>query len=162
FRDLGIDVGSGGAGNTAVVMTGISEALITTAGGILVAVEAGVLYHSFPTPPAPRSIQPPVLSDAVPQALRARPAGGAPAPRAAARAAGERLPLLERVFGGSGQPAFHSRRIAGGGLSHGDERAAGGWRGRSGGERLRRDQHHPADRHLPRAAHHLHGDQLGD
>src|SRR5262249_43176573 len=47
FRDLGIDVGSGGAGNTAVVMTGISEALITTAGGILVAVEAVVLYNYF-------------------------------------------------------------------------------------------------------------------
>ena len=29
------------------------------------------------------------------------------------------------------------------------------------GRRLRGDQHHPADRHLPGAADHLHGDQLG-
>jgi biopolymer transport protein ExbB len=49
FKDLGLDVESGGAGNTAAVMTGISEALITTAGGILVAVEAVILYNYFQT-----------------------------------------------------------------------------------------------------------------
>lgn len=47
FRDLGLDVESGGTGGTAAVMTGISEALIVTAVGILVAVEAVVLYNYF-------------------------------------------------------------------------------------------------------------------
>src|SRR5262249_35486960 len=58
-------------------------------------------------------------------------------PRAIARAAAQRL-LLERAFGGTGQPAFGSGRVGGGGLSHGDRHAAGGWRGRGGGERLLR------------------------
>ncbi len=47
FRDLGLDVGAGGAGGSAAVMAGISEALIATAAGILVAVEAVVLYNVF-------------------------------------------------------------------------------------------------------------------
>lgn len=47
FRDLGLDVQAGGTGGTAAVMTGISEALIATAAGILVAVEAVVLYNYF-------------------------------------------------------------------------------------------------------------------
>lgn len=47
FRDLGIDVQAGGTGGSAAVMTGISEALVTTAVGILVAVEAVVLYNYF-------------------------------------------------------------------------------------------------------------------
>lgn len=47
FRDLGLDVQSGGTGGSAAVMTGISEALIVTAVGILVAVEAVVLFNYF-------------------------------------------------------------------------------------------------------------------
>ncbi len=47
FKDLGIDVEAGGAGGSAAVMTGISEALVATAAGILVAVEAVVLYNYF-------------------------------------------------------------------------------------------------------------------
>jgi biopolymer transport protein ExbB len=47
FRDLGLDVAAGGAGGSAQVMTGISEALVATAAGILVAVEAVVLYNYF-------------------------------------------------------------------------------------------------------------------
>lgn len=47
FKDLGLDVGAGGTGGSAAVMTGISEALIVTAVGILVAVEAVVLYNYF-------------------------------------------------------------------------------------------------------------------
>ncbi len=47
FRDLGLDVEAGGTGGSAQVMTGISEALIATAAGIIVAVEAVVLYNVF-------------------------------------------------------------------------------------------------------------------
>ncbi len=47
FRDLGIDVESGGTGGSAAVMSGISEALIATAVGIVVAVEAVILYNVF-------------------------------------------------------------------------------------------------------------------
>lgn len=47
FKDLGLDVASGGSGGSATVMTGISEALVATAAGILVAVEAVVLYNYF-------------------------------------------------------------------------------------------------------------------
>jgi biopolymer transport protein ExbB len=47
FKDLGLDVQAGGAGGSAAVMTGISEALVVTAVGILVAVEAVVLYNYF-------------------------------------------------------------------------------------------------------------------
>ncbi len=47
FRDLGLDVESGGTGGTGAVMAGISEALIVTAAGILVAVEAVVLFNWF-------------------------------------------------------------------------------------------------------------------
>ena len=47
FRDLGIDVESGGSGGSGAVMAGISEALIATAVGIIVAVEAVVLFNMF-------------------------------------------------------------------------------------------------------------------
>ncbi|HLK99301.1 MAG TPA: MotA/TolQ/ExbB proton channel family protein [Myxococcaceae bacterium] len=47
FKDLGLDVEAGGTGGTATVMTGISEALIATAVGILVAVMAMVFYNYF-------------------------------------------------------------------------------------------------------------------
>lgn len=47
FKDLGLDVESGGTGGSAAVMSGISEALIATAVGIVVAVEAVILYNVF-------------------------------------------------------------------------------------------------------------------
>jgi biopolymer transport protein ExbB/TolQ len=47
FKDLGLDVEAGGTGGSAAVMSGISEALIVTAVGIIVAVEAVVLYNLF-------------------------------------------------------------------------------------------------------------------
>jgi biopolymer transport protein ExbB/TolQ len=47
FKDLGLDVEGGGTGGSAAVMSGISEALIATAVGIVVAVEAVVLYNMF-------------------------------------------------------------------------------------------------------------------
>lgn len=75
FRDLGLDVGSGGAGNTAAVMTGISEALITTAGGILVAVEAVVLYNYFQSRLARIAIEMRLLADEFIELLRERPVG---------------------------------------------------------------------------------------
>jgi biopolymer transport protein ExbB len=74
FRDLGIDVGSGGAGNTAVVMAGISEALITTAGGILVAVEAVILYNYFQSRLARIAVELRLLSDEFVELLHERPA----------------------------------------------------------------------------------------
>ncbi len=77
FRDLGIDVGSGGSGNTSVVMTGISEALITTAGGILVAVEAVVLYNYFQSRLARISIELRLMADEFIELLRERPIGAA-------------------------------------------------------------------------------------
>ncbi len=76
FRDLGIDVQSGGAGNTAVVMSGISEALITTAGGIIVAVEAVVLYNYFQSRLARIAIELRLLSDEFVELLRERPPPG--------------------------------------------------------------------------------------
>src|SRR5258708_6539174 len=77
FRDLGIDVGSGGSGNTSVVMTGISEALITTAGGILVAVEAVVVHKYLQLRPARISVEPLPMACALIQLLPARPVGAA-------------------------------------------------------------------------------------
>ncbi len=47
FKDLGLDVEAGGTGGSSAVMSGISEALIATAVGIIVAVEAVVLYNVF-------------------------------------------------------------------------------------------------------------------
>jgi biopolymer transport protein ExbB/TolQ len=47
FKDLGLDVEGGGTGGSAAVMSGISEALIATAVGIVVAVEAVVLFNVF-------------------------------------------------------------------------------------------------------------------
>jgi biopolymer transport protein ExbB/TolQ len=47
FKDLGLDVEAGGTGGSAAVMSGISEALIATAVGIIVAVEAVVFYNMF-------------------------------------------------------------------------------------------------------------------
>src|SRR5262249_44673967 len=74
FRDLGIDVSSGGAGNTAVGMTGISEALITTAGGILVAVEAGGVFQQFQKRVAPGWVGLRLLTGEFLELLRERPA----------------------------------------------------------------------------------------
>jgi biopolymer transport protein ExbB len=56
-------------------MTGISEALITTAGGILVAVEAVVLYNYFQTRLARIAIEMRLLSEEFIELLRERPLG---------------------------------------------------------------------------------------
>jgi biopolymer transport protein ExbB len=74
FRDLGVDVGAGGTGGTAAVMTGISEALIATAAGILVAVEAVILYNYFQTRLGRIAVELRLLSDEFVELLRERPA----------------------------------------------------------------------------------------
>lgn len=73
FRDLGVDVQAGGTGGTAAVMTGISEALIATAAGILVAVEAVVLYNYFQSRLGRIAVELRLLSEEFVELLRERP-----------------------------------------------------------------------------------------
>jgi len=83
FRDLGVDVASGGAGGSAKVMTGISEALIATAVGIIVAVEAVVLYNYFQARLARLAVELRLIAEEFIELLRAPPmsaASQAPAP----------------------------------------------------------------------------------
>jgi biopolymer transport protein ExbB/TolQ len=87
FKDLGIDVEAGGSGGSAAVMTGISEALIATAAGILVAVEAVVLYNYFQARLARISVELRLVADevvellweAVPRAVASTPEASSPA-----------------------------------------------------------------------------------
>src|SRR5262249_48633579 len=87
FRDLGLDVSQGGVGGSAKVMGGISEALIATAVGILVAVEAVVLYNYFQARLARVSVELRLIAEEFIELLRAPPAPAqtpaAPAPAAA-------------------------------------------------------------------------------
>ncbi|HZH04305.1 MAG TPA: MotA/TolQ/ExbB proton channel family protein [Myxococcaceae bacterium] len=75
FKDLGINVESGGTGGTAAVMTGISEALIATAVGILVAVEAVVFYNYFQARLSRVSLELKLLADEFVELLRERLSG---------------------------------------------------------------------------------------
>ncbi len=77
FRDLGLDVQAGGTGGTAAVMTGISEALIATAAGILVAVEAVVIYNYFQARLARVAVELKLLAEEFVELLRERPTSGA-------------------------------------------------------------------------------------
>lgn len=88
FKDLGLDVAAGGTGGTAAVMTGISEALIATAAGILVAVEAVVLYNYFQARLARLAVEFRLLADEFLELLREQPAA-APAPDSTAAAPAE-------------------------------------------------------------------------
>ncbi len=72
FKELGLDVEAGGTGGTAAVMTGISEALVATAAGILVAVEAVVLYNYFQSRLGRVAIELKLLSDEFVELLRER------------------------------------------------------------------------------------------
>ncbi|MHB8874147.1 MAG: MotA/TolQ/ExbB proton channel family protein [Myxococcaceae bacterium] len=76
FKDLGLDVQAGGTGGTASVMTGISEALIATAAGILVAVEAVILYNYFQARLSRVAVELKLLSDEFVELLRERGTGG--------------------------------------------------------------------------------------
>jgi len=74
FRDLGVDVQAGGSGGSAAVMTGISEALVATAVGILVAVQAVVFFNYFQSRLARVNSELALLSDEFLELLRDRPA----------------------------------------------------------------------------------------
>jgi len=73
FRDLGLDVAQGGVGGSAKVMTGISEALIATAVGIIVAVEAVVLYNYFQARLARLAVELRLIGEEFIELLRAPP-----------------------------------------------------------------------------------------
>ncbi len=76
FRDLGIDVSGGGTGGPGTVMVGISEALVATAAGILVAVEAVVLYNYFQSRLARMSVELKLISDEFVELLREKAVNG--------------------------------------------------------------------------------------
>lgn len=76
FKDLGIDVDAGGTGGSAAVMTGISEALVATAAGILVAVEAVVLYNYFQSRLARLSVELKLIAEEFVELLRERAVNG--------------------------------------------------------------------------------------
>ena len=87
FKDLGLDVSAGGTGGTGAVMTGISEALVATAVGILVAVQAMAFYNYFQARLARLLVELRLQGDEFAELLRERPlnpvstpAPGAPAP----------------------------------------------------------------------------------
>lgn len=74
FKDLGLDVEAGGTGGTATVMTGISEALVATAVGILVAVQAMVFYNYFQARLSRVLVELRLLGDEFVELLKERPA----------------------------------------------------------------------------------------
>jgi len=80
FKDLGLDVEAGGTGGTATVMTGISEALVATAVGILVAVQAMVFYNYFQARLSRVIVELRLLGDEFVELLKERPAPPAPVP----------------------------------------------------------------------------------
>jgi biopolymer transport protein ExbB/TolQ len=79
FKDLGLDVEAGGTGGSAAVMTGISEALVVTAVGILVAVQAMVFYNYFQARLSRVLVELRLLGDEFVELLKER-GTGAPAP----------------------------------------------------------------------------------
>jgi biopolymer transport protein ExbB len=80
FKDLGLDVEAGGTGGTATVMTGISEALVATAVGILVAVQAMVFYNYFQARLSRVFVELRLLGDEFVELLKERPTPPAPTP----------------------------------------------------------------------------------
>ncbi len=85
FKDLGLDVAAGGTGGTGAVMTGISEALVATAVGILVAVQAMAFYNYFQARLSRVLVELRLLGEEFVELLRERPVG-ASAPAASAEA----------------------------------------------------------------------------
>jgi biopolymer transport protein ExbB/TolQ len=77
FKDLGVDVEAGGTGGSAAVMTGISEALVATAVGILVAVQAMVFYNYFQARLSRVLVELRLLGDEFAEVLKERSASGA-------------------------------------------------------------------------------------
>lgn len=81
FKDLGLDVQGGGTGGSATVMMGISEALVATAVGILVAVQAVVLYNYFQARLGRVAVELRLLAEEFVEVLRERSTGATvPAP----------------------------------------------------------------------------------
>ncbi len=81
FKDLGLDVSAGGTGGSAAVMSGISEALIATAVGIVVAVQAVVLFNIFQARLARLGAEFKLIAEEFVELLReAAPSGRLPAP----------------------------------------------------------------------------------
>ena len=80
FKDLGLDVAAGGTGGTAAVMTGISEALVATAVGILVAVQAMVFYNYFQSRLSRVNVELRLLGEEFVELLKERPALPQPQP----------------------------------------------------------------------------------
>jgi biopolymer transport protein ExbB len=78
FRDLGLDVSGGGTGGPGAVMTGISESLVATAAGILVAVEAVVIYNYFQARLSRVSVELKLLAEEFVELLRERPSAPLP------------------------------------------------------------------------------------
>ncbi len=76
FRDLGLDVESGGSGGSAAVMSGISEALVATAAGIIVAVEAVIFYNYFQSRLSKLSVELKLISEEFVELLRERAVNG--------------------------------------------------------------------------------------
>jgi biopolymer transport protein ExbB len=86
FRQMAL----AGQGGFAVVAAGISEALVTTAGGIAVAIEAVVIYNFMNVHVGKLALQLKLLAEEYLEILRdALPAGAAPPAQAAPRATGE-------------------------------------------------------------------------
>ncbi|QSQ25034.1 MotA/TolQ/ExbB proton channel family protein [Pyxidicoccus parkwayensis] len=80
FKDLGLDVESGGSGGSAAVMTGISEALVATAVGILVAVQAMLFYNYFQARLSRVLVELRLLGDEFVELLKERASGAPPPP----------------------------------------------------------------------------------
>jgi len=80
FKDLGLDVEAGGTGGTGAVMTGISEALVATAVGILVAVQAMVFYNYFQARLSRVLVELRLMGDEFAEMLKERASGLPPEP----------------------------------------------------------------------------------
>jgi biopolymer transport protein ExbB len=74
FKDLGLDVEAGGTGGTSAVMMGISEALVATAAGILVAVQAVIFYNYFQSRLGRIQVELRLLTEEFLELVRERPA----------------------------------------------------------------------------------------
>jgi len=98
FRDLGLDVASGGVGGSAKVMSGISEVLIVTAVGIIVAVEAVVLYNYFQARLARLAVELRLFAEEFTELLRSPPLPASPpspSPEPAAAISADPRPVAE-------------------------------------------------------------------
>lgn len=100
FRDLGLDVEAGGTGGSAAVMTGISEALVATAAGIIVAVEAVIFYNFFQSRLAKLSVELKLIAEEFVELLREQAINGV----VASGSSGGKQDLAPAVSGASVAP----------------------------------------------------------